>query len=32
MVQAPQQITEFTKEKVQQAVDAILDILGEPET
>lgn len=32
MVQAPQQITEFTKEKVQQAVDAILDVLGEPET
>ena len=32
MVQAPQQITEFTKEKVQQAVDAILDVLGEAET
>ncbi|MBE9212843.1 hypothetical protein IQ247_09080 [Plectonema cf. radiosum LEGE 06105] len=31
MVQAPQQITEFTKEKVQQAVDAILEVLAEPE-
>ncbi|MEM7555365.1 MAG: hypothetical protein AAF378_14935 [Cyanobacteria bacterium P01_A01_bin.84] len=34
MVQAPQQTqnSEFTKEKVQQAVDAILEVLGEPET
>mgnify|MGYP001800968305 CR=1 FL=1 len=33
MVQAPQQTqnSEFTKEKVQQAVDAILGVLGEPE-
>lgn len=31
MVQAPQQTNEFTKEKVQQAVDAILNALGEPE-
>lgn len=31
MVQAPQQTTEFTKEKVQQAVDAILQVLGKPE-
>ncbi|MGB3649983.1 MAG: hypothetical protein WBA41_02065 [Rivularia sp. (in: cyanobacteria)] len=32
MVQAPQQITEFTKEKVQQAVEAILNVLGTPKT
>lgn len=31
MVQAPQQTSEFTKEKVQQAVDAILDVLGKAE-
>lgn len=33
MVQAQQKPTaEFSKEKVQQAVDAILQVLGEPET
>lgn len=31
MVQAPQKTSEFTTEKVQQAVDAILQVLGEPE-
>ena len=32
MVQAQQKpIAEFSKEKVQQAVDAILEVLGEPE-
>lgn len=30
MVQAPQKPAEFTTEKVQQAVDAILKVLGEP--
>ena len=31
MVQTPHKADEFTKEKVQQAVDAILNVLGEPE-
>lgn len=32
MVQTPQKSSEFTKEKIQQAVDAILSTLGTPET
>ncbi len=31
MVQSPQKTSEFTQEKVQQAVDAILKVLGKPE-